>query len=44
MADSGLKHRTAKGLLWGGIGNGAMQLLNLLFGFFRRPTTALSVH
>lgn len=34
MADSGLKHRTAKGLLWGGIGNGAMQLLNLLFGIF----------
>lgn len=28
----GLKEKTAKGLLWGGIGNGAMQLLNLLFG------------
>lgn len=30
----GLKEKTAKGLLWGGIGNGAMQLLNLLFGIF----------
>ena len=27
-----LKERTAKGLLWGGIGNGGMQLLNLAFG------------
>ena len=29
-----LKEKTAKGLLWGGIGNGAMQLLNLVFGIF----------
>lgn len=29
-----LKSKTAKGLLWGGIGNGAMQVLNLLFGVF----------
>lgn len=34
MAESGLKEKTAKGLLWGGIGNGAMQVLNLLFGIF----------
>lgn len=32
--DSGLKRKTAKGLLWGGIGNGSMQLLNLFFGIF----------
>lgn len=32
MGDSDLKRRTAKGLLWGGIGNGGMQLLSLLFG------------
>lgn len=29
-----LKDKTAKGLLWGGLGNGVMQLLNLLFGIF----------
>lgn len=34
MADEPLKQKTAKGLLWGGIGNGAMQLLNLVFGIF----------
>lgn len=34
MNDDGLKRRTAKGLLWGGIGNGTMQLLNLAFGIF----------
>ncbi len=27
-----LKQKTAKGLLWGGIGSGGMQLLNLAFG------------
>lgn len=32
--DSQLKQKTAKGLLWGGFGNGAMQLLNLVFGIF----------
>lgn len=32
--DSQLKQKTAKGLLWGGLGNGAMQLLNLVFGIF----------
>lgn len=32
MAEMQLKEKTAKGLLWGGIGNGAMQVLNLLFG------------
>ncbi len=32
MADSNLKQKTAKGLLWGGIGSGGMQLLNLAFG------------
>lgn len=34
MAKISLKEKTAKGLLWGGIGNGAMQVLNLLFGIF----------
>lgn len=32
MSDSTLKQKTAKGLLWGGIGSGGMQLLNLVFG------------
>ena len=34
MTETSLKEKTAKGLLWGGIGNGAMQLLNLVFGIF----------
>lgn len=34
MSEPQLKSKTAKGLLWGGIGNGAMQLLNLFFGIF----------
>lgn len=34
MSETPLKQRTARGLLWGGIGNGAMQLLNLVFGIF----------
>lgn len=34
MTDSKLKNRTAKGLLWGGIGSGSLQVLNLLFGIF----------
>ncbi len=34
MSEPALKEKTAKGLLWGGIGNGAMQVLNLLFGIF----------
>lgn len=32
MAEQTLKERTARGLLWGGINNGAQQLLNLVFG------------
>lgn len=32
--DSQLKQKTAKGLLWGGLGNGALQVLNLFFGIF----------
>lgn len=31
---SELKEKTAKGLLWGGLGNGMMQVLNLVFGIF----------
>lgn len=31
---SDLKSKTAKGLFWGGIGNGLIQLLNLFFGIF----------
>ncbi|MCD8309885.1 MAG: lipopolysaccharide biosynthesis protein [Prevotellaceae bacterium] len=29
-----LKQKTAKGLLWGGIGSGVLQLMNLVFGVF----------
>ncbi len=32
MDESDLKKKTARGLLWGGIGSGGMQLLNLAFG------------
>ena len=32
MAESDLKKKTARGLIWGGIGSGGMQLLNLAFG------------
>ena len=32
MGEISLKEKTAKGLLWGSIGNGSQQLLNLLFG------------
>lgn len=32
MAETSLKEKTAKGLLWGGFSNGIQQLLNLLFG------------
>lgn len=34
MTEASLKEKTAKGLFWGGIGNGTMQLLNLVFGIF----------
>ena len=34
MSEESLKDKTAKGLLWGGISNGAQQLLNLFFGIF----------
>lgn len=34
MAEQSLKEKTAKGLFWGGLSNGAQQLLNLLFGIF----------
>lgn len=33
-ASQSLKERTAKGLFWGGLSNGTMQLLNLVFGIF----------
>lgn len=32
--ESKLKQKTAKGLLWGSVGNGTLQLLNLFFGIF----------
>ena len=32
MEEKSLKERTARGLLWGGLSNGAMQLLGALFG------------
>lgn len=34
MDKPSLKQKTARGLLWGGIGNGTFQLLNLIFGIF----------
>jgi len=34
MADAQLKQKTAKGLLWGGIGSSAVQVLGLVFGIF----------
>lgn len=34
MSEKTLKEKTAKGLFWGGIGNGIQQILNLLFGIF----------
>lgn len=34
MAEQSLKEKTTKGLFWGGISNGAQQLLNLFFGIF----------
>ncbi|MDE6109860.1 MAG: lipopolysaccharide biosynthesis protein [Muribaculaceae bacterium] len=34
MSGEQLKQKTARGLLWGGIGQGGMQLLNLVFGIF----------
>ena len=34
MAEKSLKEKTANGLLWGGISNGAQQVLNLVFGIF----------
>ena len=34
MAQETLKEKTAKGLFWGGVSNGLMQLLSLLFGIF----------
>ncbi len=32
--DPSLKQKTAKGLLWGGIGTGTLQVMNLVFGIF----------
>lgn len=32
MTQNSLKERTAKGLLWGGLSNGMVQVLNLVFG------------
>lgn len=34
MSNESLKEKIAKGLLWGGLSNGVLQLLNLLFGLF----------
>ena len=34
MKETNLKEKTAKGLLWGGLSNGAQQVLNLVFGIF----------
>lgn len=32
--DDNLKSRTAKGIAWGAIGSGGVQVLNLVFGLF----------
>lgn len=32
MADNNLKDKTVKGLIWGGLNNGIMQVMNLAFG------------
>lgn len=34
MAERSLKEKTAKGLFWGGVSNGAQQLLGMLFGIY----------
>lgn len=34
MADKSLKDKTAKGLLWGGLSNGMVQVLNAVFGIY----------
>ena len=34
MTEKTLKEKTANGLFWGGISNGAQQALNLVFGIF----------
>lgn len=34
MADKSLKDKTAKGLLWGGLSNGMVQILNAVFGIY----------
>lgn len=34
MSEKSLKEKAANGLMWGGISNGAQQLLNLVFGIF----------
>ena len=34
MATGNLKERTAKGIAWGAVNNGATQVLNLVFGIF----------
>lgn len=34
MPENSLKEKAANGLLWGGVSNGAQQLLNLVFGIF----------
>jgi O-antigen/teichoic acid export membrane protein len=34
MAESTLKQKTAKGLFWGGLSNGAQQLIGIVFGIY----------
>lgn len=34
MADKSLKEKTAKGLLWGGLSNGMVQIMNAVFGIY----------
>jgi O-antigen/teichoic acid export membrane protein len=34
MAEQDLKEKTTKGLIWGALNNGALQIMNLVFGIF----------
>lgn len=34
MAEQNLKEKTTKGLIWGALNNGALQVMNLVFGIF----------
>jgi Membrane protein involved in the export of O-antigen and teichoic acid len=41
IAEESLKEKTAKGLFWGGVGNGALQIAGLLFGIYLARTLSI---